>query len=549
MPTSKTSSAKPTASCTSRHLTPQEAERLAAITAELTRRRYGYAKDSLAEFIKQAVHIIEPDITLLWNWPLDYLCEWLECVTFGLRPLPKAAAQIGLLPVEGQFGPACDYSLRPLVINQPPGTMKSLTVTVLWPCWDWIHRPSDRLAFVSYAHDLSSVHSLARRQVLESLWYQSGLEEWQSDPFRLTGDQNVKTHYDNTKRGRMFSTSTGGMITGTHYDRIIVDDPVNPQEAASDAKRERANRFHSETLVKRVRDPKRSQFVVVMQRLHEHDYTHHVMQQRGVGNIVLPGICEEDTTYTFPRTGREVHRRGGGFEMTTDRRLICRGDILWEEREGAAELESDMIAMGSHVFAGQIQQRPRPREGGFFQGSWFEIVDDYPRSARAVRAWDLAATEAVPGVDPDSTAGVKVAESDGVFYVLDLKHFRGGPKQVRDTVKQTAQTDGRGVPIRMAQDPGQAGKDQIMDYRLHVLRGFTVYSQTVTGNKEIRAQGWNAAAEAGNVKLVRGEWNATFIADVERFGEKGHNDIVDAMSDAYTHLTTKRRRKAVASST
>ena len=90
------------------------------------------AEISLVEFVKQAWHIIEPRTRLLWTWHLDLICELLEEVAAGKR-------------------------LRE-IINCPPRLMKSILVSVMWPCWVWTTRPETRWVFASYSSALAVKH-------------------------------------------------------------------------------------------------------------------------------------------------------------------------------------------------------------------------------------------------------------------------------------------------------------------------------------------------------------------------------------------------------
>ena len=105
------------------------------------------AQDSFAEFVRQAWHIVEPATPLVWNWHLDVLCEYLEAT-------------------------AADDGITRLIVNIPPRSGKSLLASVLWPAWVWIRRPSTRWLFASYSAGLSGKHSVDRRAVLTSPWYQ-----------------------------------------------------------------------------------------------------------------------------------------------------------------------------------------------------------------------------------------------------------------------------------------------------------------------------------------------------------------------------------------
>lgn len=496
---------------------------------------YKRSGQCLADFVRQAWSVLEPATELSWNWHIDYLCEWLECITFGLVPLDAAAEQIGLEP---------GATIERIIINEPPRSTKSLIVSVLWPCWEWIHKPSNRYLCVSFSGELSTSHNLKRRRVIESDWYKEGCRYYWRNDLALTSDQNVKSRFENDHRGHMIAVAMSA-ATGEGGERVIIDDPLNPTEALSDAYRQAANTKWDETLSSRTNNPG-DVFLVIMQRLHEDDFTGHLLSEGGWAHIVIQEVQEETDDIHFPRSGRVIHREGGGVVYSSDG-IQIEGDLLWPTRRGVEATKR--AAIHRYKFAGQMQQRPRPREGGMFQGHWFEIVDDWPRDARQVRAWDLAATETGQGKDPDKTAGVHLAEKDGIFYVVDLQHFAASPKGVRERVRSTAESDGRRVPIWIAQDPGQAGKDQVASYRTTTLRGFAVHSKPVTGSKVLRADAWNSAAEAGNVKLVRGPWNDAFKAQVERFPEEGHDDIVDAMSDAHTYLTKRSGRRASASYT
>lgn len=178
------------------------------------------------------------------------------------------------------------------------------------------------------------------------------------------------------------------------------------------------------------------------------------------------------------------------------------------------------------------------REGGLkFQREWFPIVDQAPADLTRVRYWDLAATEPKPGQDPDATAGALVGEKDGIYYVLDMRTTKATPKGVEDLLAQTAAIDGRGVTIYIEQEPGASGKSMIDHYRRQVLKGYAVYGDRVTGSKEIRANPVSSAAQAGNVRLVRGAWIGPFLDELDAFPLGLHDDQVDAISGAISKLT------------
>jgi predicted phage terminase large subunit-like protein len=174
--------------------------------------------------------------------------------------------------------------------------------------------------------------------------------------------------------------------------------------------------------------------------------------------------------------------------------------------------------------------------GNKFRREWFEIVDQAPAGIRRVRYWDLAATEPKPGKDPDWTSGGLEGEKDGVYYIIDVRRTRSTPKGVEALIKQTAELDGRAVDIYMEQEPGSSGVNTIDHYAREVLKGYSFRGNRVTGSKEIRANPLSAAAEAGNVKLVRGPWISDFLDEIEAFPQGSHDDQVDCVSGAQSCL-------------
>jgi len=187
-------------------------------------------------------------------------------------------------------------------------------------------------------------------------------------------------------------------------------------------------------------------------------------------------------------------------------------------------------------------------EGNKFRREWFKIVDAAPADLpRRVRYWDLAATEAKPGKDPDWTVGALVGvDNQGVSWVLDVRRMRGTPAEVEALVKQTAQLDGRAVDIWIEQEPGAAGKSLIDYYQRQVLRGLgAVRGDKVTGNKEVRANPASAYAEAGNIRLVRGAWIGEFLDELEVFPNGAHDDQVDAFSGGFEKCMQVGRAKVM----
>jgi predicted phage terminase large subunit-like protein len=163
---------------------------------------------------------------------------------------------------------------------------------------------------------------------------------------------------------------------------------------------------------------------------------------------------------------------------------------------------------------------------------------------RWCRYWDFAATDARDGDDPDYTVGALLGKTkDGKIVVGDVVRGRWSPARVEEVVRSVAERDGRAIMIRLEQEPGSSGKASASHFIRHVLSGFDVKAERVTGPKEVRARAFAAQWDAGNVYLVRAPWNAELVEELVAFPSSGiHDDQVDATSGAFESITGYRRR-------
>ena len=84
------------------------------------------------------------------------------------------------------------------------------------------------------------------------------------------------------------------VLTGRGADIILIDDPLKPEEALSDAQRQACNEWYDHTLYSRQNDKQRGAIVIIMQRLHEDDLVGHVLGQERWEILSFPAIAEEN---------------------------------------------------------------------------------------------------------------------------------------------------------------------------------------------------------------------------------------------------------------
>lgn len=443
------------------------------------------AEQCLYEFVHQAWHIVEPDSDFIPGWHIESICRHLEAVATG--------------------------TIRNLLINLPPGHCKSRVCNVFFPAWVWARQPSSRFFHASYAQELATRDSVDCRYIIESDWYR---ERW-GHVVKLVDDQNQKIKFGTTAHGWRMATSIGGRGTGEHPDFIMVDDPHNVRQAESDTEREDCLRWWDSTISSRglIRGVRK---VVIMQRLHVADLSGHILERGGFDHICLP--------YRY-----EPERMKPTTIGWTDPRQTP-GEILWPEVPD--QMKDAFNAFPPRLDAGQLQQRPVPEGGALFHREWFEIVSHLPHGVEvAVRYWDKAAT----ADDGDYSAGVLMVSYDGLWYVADVIRGRWSIRERNQIILRTAQLDSanyRQLTIVVEQEGGSGGKESA-EFTVRQLAGFHVRVDRVTGAKLLRAQPLADQCEAGNVRLVRGAWNYSFIEELSLFPVGTHDDQVDAAAGAF----------------
>lgn len=315
-------------------------------------------EEDLYYFLSQAWSKIDPS-KFTPGWPIQAIAEHLQAVVDG--------------------------DLKRLIINIPPRMGKSSITSVAFPAWAWIQQeesptsgPGVQFLHASYAQQLSLRDSVKCRRLIESPWYR---ERW-GDRFKLTGDQNTKTRFDNSRGGSRLSTSVGSALTGEGGSIIVVDDPNAAQEAFSEATIESTIEWWDNALSTRLNDPKTGAFVVIQQRLSEEDLTGHILS-KDVGDwchLMLPMRYEADRSF--------VNTMGWKDPRTED------GELLWPDRMGEKEVSLLERQLGPWGAAGQLQQRPTPKGGGIIKREWWRLWDQvhYPPIEYIIASVDTATT-------------------------------------------------------------------------------------------------------------------------------------------------------------
>ena len=488
-------------------------QRLSALrtqaSAEKLKREASRLSSNLREFVEAAWPILEPVTELSWNWHLELICEYLTLIK------------------ENRFKEICGAEMEGIIFNVPPRSMKSLLITVFFPVWVWTSDPSRRWMFASYAEKLSTQHSLYRRNVIESPWYQ---RLW-GHIFQLAKDQNLKSHYENSARGAMFATAMQASATGLGGDVLVFDDPLNPDQALSETERQSVNDCFDQTFRSRLNDPATGVKIIVMQRLHEEDLTGHVLnkQRDPWVHVKLPAIAEVAERIKFPESARAIERHAN--------------DLLWPARLPASQLANLKTGLGSWAFAGQYQQDPAPLEGGIIKRNWIRFYRELPeRFELLVQSWDCTfkGESTARGSDTDFVAGQVWGKYGGKYYMLPYRlHERLDFGPTKAAIKACHAKFPRAHAI-LIEDKAN-GPAIISELRQEIPGIIAIEPE---GGKLARAHSISPLWEAGSIELpdpqvFEAPWVNQYIHNICTFPKAAHDDDMDATSQALIYFRHK----------
>jgi predicted phage terminase large subunit-like protein len=428
--------------------------------------------------------------------------------------------------------------LRRLMIFAPPQHGKSELVSVRLPAF-WLGKhPDDPVIVTSYGAALAESKSRQVRDIIASDEFQRlfGHLSPVDEPVTLRNDSRSVARWQLAgRRGSLLAVGIGGPVTG-HGARLgIIDDPFeNWEQAQSATYRERVWDWYRGTFRTRIWED--GAIVLIMTRWHEDDLAGRLLREQGGEWEVLrlPALAEtqEDRDYINQRLGLPA-----GLPDPLNRQP---GEALAPRRYSVQALTSIRRDVGERVFAAEYQGAPTAAEGAMFKRSWFQVVDAAPRQAKRVRYWDKAGT-AGGGA---ATAGVLMArDADGRFYVEHVVRGQYSALERERIIRQTAETDAAlygNVEIWLEQEPGSGGKESA-ENTVRMLAGFNAHKETVSGDKQTRAEPFAAQCEALNVFLVRGAWNSAYIDELTAFPNGQFADQVDASAGAFNKLVGSRK--------
>lgn len=435
-------------------------------------------RDDLLTF-SQAMFLARKGLPMRDNWHQSAICTALERVVIG--------------------------KTKRLIINIPPRAGKTELAVINFIAWCMGNWPDSEFIHASYSKRLATNNTWNARALMQHEAYAAIFGAPQ-----LRHDSNAKDEFRTEQGGIVYATGADGTITGYGAGKmrasfggaIIIDDPHKAGEASSDIMRQNVLDWFSTTMESRKNSPD-TPIIVIMQRLHERDLS---------GWLLNGGNGEKWEHLNIPAIGED-------------------GESFWRTQFPLDDLRR-LEAADAYRFSGQYMQRPAPLAGGLIKPDMMQVIDALPAcSIEWCRGWDLASTKG-----GDFTAGGKVGRlQDGRYVIADMVRDRLESHERDALIKAVATRDGATLKQSIPQDPGQAGKGQVLAFA-KLLAGHSVHFSPETGDKVTRATPLASQINAGNVVMLRCEWNQALIEEMRMFPNGSYDDQVDAVSRAFNGL-------------
>jgi len=387
-----------------------------------------------------------------------------------------------------------------LIINIPPRYGKTELAVKCFIAWALAKNPQSKFIHLSYSDDLALDNSSQTKEYIESESFQ---KFWQME---LKKDAQGKKKWFNKDGGGVYATASGGAITGfgagvaeskIFSGAIIIDDPLKPDDAGSESRRNSVNERYNNTIRSRVND-RETPIILIMQRLHEDDLSGFLLGG-GSGEVwehlCLPVLDENNNP-------------------------------LWEEKHSFAELEQIRQA-NRYNFSGQYMQQPSPEEGGEWRKEWFKIVDKSEVPLQSLK-WELFIDGAYTANTKNDPSGFQIgAKWDNNYVILSsIDKYLEMPELLK-FIPNYINSSGVTVAMTLV-EPKASGKSiKQMIYNETKLNIAEIKTKFVNTSKIENARACSPYIESGRVILIKGSWNDAFLQQVGMFPNGKHDEHID----------------------
>jgi predicted phage terminase large subunit-like protein len=358
--------------------------------------------DSFYEFVLASWPIINPSMPLTTGWHIKMIADSLQAL------------------YEGKL------NKKRLVISVPPRSLKTTITSICFPCWIWLHNPSESILSIAGSDRILSSTSVASHDLLSSSWFKSTFDiSW---AFNKKQDNN--NIFQNTKKGTRTSITITGSIQGAGGNVLILDDITQSNIVNSNVSLDEINRLY-QTIASRMNDPKKAIIVLIAQRNHEKDLTGHVLAEEGTlwQHLCLP--MEYDLNRKAILYDRE------GKKLIEDPRTHDK-ELLLSDRWGIKEIEALRNGVGgSAYFSTQYNQLPVDSRGELFKKEFVSLYSNTALNYQTFSRIFISCDPAFHKGEKNDPCGLQVwgeTDTDG-YWLLECATEKLSYTEVEDKIK------------------------------------------------------------------------------------------------------------------
>lgn len=390
--------------------------------------------------------------------------------------------------------------------------------------------PASKFIHLSYSDDLALDNSEGIKSIVEHESYQELYPEVQ-----IKKDSRSKKKWYTTAGGGVYATSAAGQVTGfgagavdeedekeqANFENeldsflneiginsgfggaLIIDDPIKPEDADSETKRERINNRYNSTIKNRV-NSRKTPIIIIMQRLHENDLCGFLLaNEPGEWEVLsLPCIYEDDN-------GEEK--------------------ALWEFKHTLEELkaleEKDPISFGR-----QYLQNPKPIGGFLYKQRWKTYKEVPYTRTRIKKTYTDTADQGT-----DYLCSIAYDETETGMYVTDVIYTQDGMEATEPLVARQLYQENVSIARFESNNGGRSFARNVEQQT--ILAGntkTTVLWFHQSNNKHVRI--FTNAASVQNLIHFPEDWEkrwpkfAKHVKNYMATGKNTHDDAEDTLT-------------------
>lgn len=399
-----------------------------------------------------------------------------------------------------------------LILGAPPQHGKSDIVSRYLPAYFFGKYPDMRVAGLSYGKDLASdmnrdVQRIMMSEEYKALFPESCLNAKRVVTVEIEAKRNSETFEIVGRKGAYISQGIGGPLTGKKVDLGIIDDPIkNAKEALSPVTKKATWNWYISTFKTRL--SKNSGEIIMATRWATDDLSGRVIDSSDKAKVLaFPAINE-------------------------------RGEALVPELHPIDSLLEKKALFGDYFWSAMYQQAPKPGDGQIFHEEFarYYLPKDLPDTFdEVIHSWDMTFKDS-DGTDyvVGQVWGKKGANAYLLYQIRKRMSFTETLKAVKLLVDKYPQ-----ARRKLVED--KANGPAVIDTLKTTVSGLVPIEPD--GSKIARAHACTAEWEAGNVWLPHKDiapWVTETVEEITTFPFAGHDDTVDAMTQALRYLFQKK---------